>query len=155
MVNISSNFSTTIDYYEILIFYSLLMNTNLGESSKFSMSSVSVPSSSSSTINWRVAFLNKTVIFFENKTRKIKQFQWTKPPLFYFIYICFINTVEKIVTKENQLRWMVNIKRKQFRRISSCQNQNMTWKQNIKVKLAIFWRNIYDWLWILWLVNWN
>ena len=27
-----------------------------------------------------------------------------------------------------------NIKQKQFWRISSCQNQNMTWKQNIKVK---------------------
>ena len=26
------------------------------------------------------------------------------------------------------------IKRKQFRRISSSQNQNMTWKQDIKVK---------------------
>ena len=36
-----------------------------------------------------------------------------------------------------------NIKRKQFRRISSCQNQNMTWKQDIKVKLAIFRRNLY------------
>ena len=39
-----------------------------------------------------------------------------------------------------------NVKRKQFRRISSCQNQNMTWKQDIKTKTCyiscfevIFW----------------
>ena len=33
-----------------------------------------------------------------------------------------------------------NIKRKQFRRISSCQNQSMTWKWDIKVKLAILFK---------------
>ena len=29
----------------------------------------------------------------------------------------------------------VNIKQKQFQRIYSCQNQNMTWKQDIKWKV--------------------
>ena len=49
LVTVSGKFSTIIDY-TMRFSHSSLMNTSLGESSKFQMSYISIPSSYSSTI---------------------------------------------------------------------------------------------------------
>ena len=107
IVDIFIDYCKTTDFFFWLIFrvgsppsltamrfsHSLSMNTNLGESSQFSMSPVSILTSSSLAITKffrRVAHLNKTVIFFENKTRKIKQGNICKRSLLDFISYRFV-----------------------------------------------------------------
>ena len=86
---ISTSYCETSEFFFWLIFlvksqpslttlrfrYSSSMNTNLGKSSKFRISSILTRFSSASTIIiffWMVFFFNKIVFFFLNKTRKIQ-----------------------------------------------------------------------------------
>ena len=86
---ISTSYCETSEFFFWLIFlvrsqpslttlrfrYSSSMNTNLGKSSKFRISSILTRFSSASTIIiffWMVFFFNKIVLFFLNKTRKIQ-----------------------------------------------------------------------------------
>ena len=54
----------------------------------------------------KVFFFDEAVAFFENKTRKVKQVNISKRNIlnFIFIYICFFSSVEKVVTKVNQIK---------------------------------------------------
>ena len=92
LVNISSRLCTILDYFEIPT--SSLMNTNLGKPSNFSMPSISKRFRSSSAITiWSFVFFNETVIFFENKTRKIKQV--SERSLIDFVLCLFLSLCQK------------------------------------------------------------
>ena len=83
---------------------------SLGESSKFPMSSVSMQSCSSPTITFfseALLFLRNRNIF-ENNTRKIKQAQSANVLSAILFLICFSSSVKKVITKANQIRWLVN-----------------------------------------------
>ena len=46
--------------------------------------------------------------FVENNTRKVKQVSICERSLLYFKDVCFFTPVKEIVTKVNQIRWLVN-----------------------------------------------
>ena len=92
LFNTSSKFSMILTTLRFT--HSSSMNTNLGKSSKFSVSFISTPSSSSSSITtfsgqWSSSI--KSWYFFENKTRKIKQVNIWELSLFNFISYIFVS----------------------------------------------------------------
>ena len=58
---------------------------------------------------WRAAFFNETVFFLKIELEKWNKAIFAKySPWFYFMQIWFFSSVEKVVTKANQISWLVN-----------------------------------------------
>ena len=90
---------STISLTTTRVSHSSSMNTSLGESSKFPMLSISIPSNPSSIITFFSEGLSCLLQwkrrFFQNKTTKIKQVKLCKRGLldfisYIFISVCFI-----------------------------------------------------------------